>query len=387
MKDLSIYFQPVQLESQISENTIGETIELHTSKGFPTIEQNSIAIFDVSEYRNVEGANADFGKKPNNKFREAFYEMYRGDNWIRPIYDLGTVMPGGKIEDTYFAVAQIVTELVKAEVIPVMIGGGQDLTLSCYKGFESLERMINICAIDSQFDLGDPNEKITSKGYVGHLLMQRPCYLFNYSTIGVQRPFVEKKSLELFEKLYFDICRLGEFNADPKVAEPFLRNSDVLSIDFASIKSSETDPNCYHNPNGFYAEQICQVAKYAGISDKMSCVGIFDTHPEHNAIASSLLSQIIWYFIDGVSQRMGDFPIGSKKAYTKFHVQMDDFNDELVFYKSDKSGRWWLEVKYLNEENLKYERHCMVPCNRVDYENAVKSIIPDLWWKTLQKLS
>lgn len=385
MKDISFYFQPVQIEGQIKENSLGEIIESHTEGNFPTIENNAIAIFEVPEYRNAN--DIDSAAASNNNTRDALYKLYKGDNWTRQVYDLGVVMPGGNIEDTYFAVAQIVSELVKADVIPVIIGGGQDLTLSCYKGFESLERMINICAVDSQFDLGDPNESIHSKGYVSHLLMQRPCYLFNYSTIGVQRPFVEKKSLELFENLYFDVCRLGEFTANPKVAEPFLRNSDVLSIDFSSIKASETDPNCYKNPNGFYAEHICQIAKYAGISDKMSCFGIFDIHPDQNDIASNLLAQIIWYFMDGVSQRVGDFPIGSKKSYTKFHVQMDDFSDELVFYKSDRSGRWWLEVKYLNEENKKYERHCMVPCDKTDYENAVKSVIPDLWWRTLQKLS
>ena len=385
MKDISIYFQPVQINAEIKGNSLGEIIESHTEANFPTIENNAIAIFEVPEYRNAN--NIDAAATSNNNFREALYALYRGDNWTRHVYDLGVVMPGENIEDTYFAVAQIVSELVKAEVIPVIIGGGQDLTLACYRGFESLERMINICAVDSEFDLGDPNENLNSKGYVSHLLMQRPCYLFNYSTIGVQRPFVDKKSLDLFEKLYFDVCRLGEFTADPKIAEPFLRNSDVLSIDFSSIKASETDAAFYKNPNGFYAEHICQIAKYAGISDKMSCFGIFDIHPNQNDTVANLIAQVIWYFMDGVSQRVGDFPIGSKKSYTKFHVQMDDFTDELVFYKSDRSGRWWLEVKYLDEENKRYERHCMVPCSKLDYDNAIKSAIPDLWWRTLQKLS
>ena len=316
MKDLSIYFQALNTDFSSKENTIGESIIANDKEGFPEVEKFSIVLFDIPEYRNSSISYAE----TKNSFRTSFYNLYKGDNWTRQVYDLGTVMPGGKIEDTYFALSQIVSELVKNDIIPIIVGGGQDLTLSCYQGFESLERMINICAIDSEFDIGDPNENVTSKGYVSHLLMQRPCYLFNYSTIGIQRPFVKKNDIELFEKLYFDACRLGEFNADFKVAEPYLRNSDVLSIDFSSVKSSETDATCYANPNGFYAEQVCQLAKYAGISDKMSCLGIFDVNPLQNQIASNLISQLIWYFIDGVSQRMGDFPIGSKKAYTKFHV-------------------------------------------------------------------
>ena len=383
MKDVSIYFQSLRTDYPFLENSLGESIIRHDENGFPEIKSNSIAIFDIPEYRNSTISYS----ATKNSFRTFLYELYQGENWSRDIYDLGTIMPGGKIEDTYFALSQVVSELVKHDVIPVLIGGGQDLTLSCYKGFETLERMINICALDSQFDIGDPNESISANGYVSHLLMQRPCYLFNYSTIGIQRPFVKKNDLELFEKLYFDVCRLGEFNADFRTAEPHLRNADVLSIDFGSIKSSETDLNYYKNPNGFYAEQVCQLSKYAGISDKMSCFGIFSVHPLQNETSASLIAQMIWYFLDGVSQRVGDFPIGSKKAYTKFHVQAEDVADELVFYKSNKSERWWLEVKYTSVENNLYERHCMVPCDKQDYENALSNVIPDLWWKTLQKLS
>ena len=37
----------------------------------------------------------------------------------------------------------------------------------------------------------------------------------------------------MFEKLFFDVCRLGEFNADFKTAEPILRNSDIISFDYS----------------------------------------------------------------------------------------------------------------------------------------------------------
>jgi formiminoglutamase len=383
MKDISIYFSAVDSAITPSENGLHIDIDIHTENYFPELEGPGVAIFSVPEYRNAK----EHSKETCDTFREEFYKLQKGDNWSRKLYDLGVIEPGETVDDTYFALSQTICELVKKDIIPVVIGGSQDLTLACYKGFETLEQMINICAVDSELDIGDPAEGVKSDGYVSHLLMQRPCYLFNYTNIGMQRPFVERKEVDLFEKLYFDVCRLGEFNADYKIAEPFLRNSDVLSIDFKSIKSSETDASKYGNANGLYAEQICQIAKYAGVSDKMSCLGIFDVAQGQNSVASNLLAQIIWYFIDGASQRVGDFPIGSKKNYTKFHVHLEDFEDDLVFYKSNKSNRWWLEVKYLAKDEKKYERHCLVPCDLEDYNNAMKNSIPNLWWKTLQKLS
>ena len=383
MKDVSIYFQSVSISGEDKEGSVGSKLQIHTENAFPEIERNSVALLSVPEYRNGFFENGGY----TDNFRKTFYGLHVGDNWTRPMYDLGVIAPGETVEDTYFALSQTIAELVKNDVIPIIIGGSQDLTLACYKGFEALEQMINICAVDSKLDIGEPTEKATADGFVSHLLMQRPCYLFNYANIGMQRPLVAKKEVDLFEKLYFDVCRLGAFSADFKLSEPYLRNSDLLSIDFGSIRSSDTDGSMYSNPNGLYSEHICQVAKYAGVSDKLACLGVFNVAPNHNSIAESLLAQIIWYFLDGVSQRVGDFPIGSKKNYTKFHVHLEDFSDDLIFYKSDKSNRWWLEVKYIANDNAKYERHCLVPCNQEDYNKALENVIPNLWWKTLQKLS
>ncbi|MEJ6599159.1 MAG: arginase family protein [Crocinitomicaceae bacterium] len=382
MKDISIYFKPI---SDISDAT-GDLIidsHIHNENGFPELKGPGIAIVYVPENRRSESGLSG----SNESFREEFYTFSRGDKWNFSIYDLGTIAPGESVEDTCFALSQVVSELVKANVTPVIIGGSQDLIVSSYKGFESLEQMINICSVDSSLDVGEPSDELKSNGYVSHLLMQRPCYLFNYANIGMQRLMVPAREVDLFDKLFFDICRLGAFNSDFRIAEPYLRNSDLLSVDFKSIKNGDSDSLRYKNTNGFKSDQICQIMKYAGMSDKMSCVNILGVDPKQSRSASNLLAQMIWYFADGMAQRVGDFPIGNKLNYKKFHVGLEDFEEDLVFYKSDKSARWWLEVSYPTGEGLKYDRHHLVPCNQSDYDNALKNKIPNLWWKTLQKLT
>lgn len=384
MKDISIYFSPVDIELNAEDQTIGSTINSYKNDYFPEIEKGGIALFYVPEYRGSKSHSAM--KRPEN-FRSFLYELCLGWEWKFPIYDLGNILPGKELTDTYYAVGQVVSELVKKNVIPIVIGGSQDLTMSLYKGYESLEQMVNICSIDNKLNLGNPDAELNSEGYLSHLLLQRPCYLFNHANIGLQTLFAKKAELDLFDKLYFDVCRLGEFNADFKKAEPHLRNSDILSIDIESIRASELRTNDYISPNGFYADEICQIAKYAGISDKLTSVGIFNYYPEEQpGSTSSLLAQIIWYMMDGVAQRKGDFPVGSKKDYTKFIVHIDDFKEEIIFYKSNKSERWWMEVSYPGQTGSKFERHHMVPCDKDDYEKAMKNEIPDLWWKTYQKL-
>ena len=96
---------------------------------------------------------------------------------------------------------------------------------------------------------------------------------------------------------------------------------------------------------------------------------------------------MIWYFIDGVNHRKKDYPIGTKKNYLKYRVGIQDGKNELVFYKSNKSERWWMDIPYPAHNKIKYERHLLVPCSYNDYQTACDNEMPDRWWQTFQKLS
>ncbi len=385
MKDISIYFQQLERSESFPLESVGQKIEIFEKDNFPELQKGGVAVFYVPEHRGDKQIDHDL---PAEKFRTQFYNLNLGFEWNLPLYDLGNILPGKEKKDTFFAVSQVITELIKAKIIPVIIGGSQDLTVAQYRGYSSLEQMVNICCVDHKLDLGSPDVPMHAHGYLSELLLERPCFLFNLANIGLQAPYAPKSELDLFEKLYFDVCRLGEFNADFKKAEPHLRNADILSLDVKSIKASELINLDYTSPNGFYAEQICQITRYAGISDKLTSFGIYNYYPEKiSGTLSSLIAQMIWYFIDGVVQRKGDFPVGTKKDYTKFSVHMEGLMDELVFYRSNKSDRWWMEVPYPPKEGSKWERHHMVPCDAADYQLAMKSEIPDLWWRTYQKLT
>jgi hypothetical protein len=125
------------------------------------------------------------------------------------------------------------------------------------------------------------------------------------------------------------------------LAEPHLRNADIISIDLGAVKAGEIGV-AHGAPNGFSAVQLCQISKYAGISDKVTSIGFF-SEQALGVLGSSLLAEAIWYFMQGYFSRVGDFPFGSKADYTKFTVFMDEVARELIFYKSNKSARWWMD--------------------------------------------
>ena len=361
---------------------LGKTTRLHTlQEGFPDLEGVKIAILGVQEDRNSEN---NFGCGDNLHFiRRKLYALFPGD-WNTPIADLGNVLKGNAVSDTYFAVSEIITYLLKNNIIPIVIGGGQDITYLNYRAYDTLEQSVNITAVDSRFDIGNLEDDLTSDSYLSKIIMQEPNNLFNYSNVGYQTYFNSQEEIQLLDSLYFDAYRLGKAKELENI-EPLFRNADIVSIDIGSIRQSEAPANNNASPNGFYGEEICAISRYAGLSDKVSSFGIYEYNSKYdnNHQTAHLIAQMIWYFIEGVNFRVKDYPFSGKENYQKFTVLLED-DDPLIFYKSNKSGRWWIEIKIVSDN--KYKRHALIPCTYSDYIDATKQIIPEKWYKAMKKL-
>lgn len=384
MKDISIYFQHVENTNKLLKESIGNIIISNKENDFPEIAQPGVAIFTVPEYRNA----IDIKEQQQEKgFRKQFYNLTSGVNWKHTIYDLGNILPGETIEDTLYAIRVVCSELIKKNVLPFIIGGTQELTKGLFDAYSTLEQLINVTSIDNRLDFDAPEASITPKNWIGHILFQEPNYLFNYANIGSQSHYTSPKTLKLFEEMYFDVYRLGNIHNDIQLAEPCMRNTDLLSVDLTSIRASEFQNKEYSSPNGLFAHELCALMRYAGISDKLTSVGIFNYYGNNEDITDEIVAQLIWYFNEGFAQRKEDFPIGSKKEYTRFRVYLENIQEEIVFYKSNKSERWWIEVPYPSTSKSSYMRHQMVPCSYNTYQEAMKGEIPNLWWKTYQKFA
>jgi arginase family enzyme len=385
--DFSEYFEPVNLNEgdlnfDYKDNQFVNSIEFYDGQDTSNF---NIAIIGVGEERN--STNEGCATAPNH-VRKYLYRLI-GFNSSTKIIDLGNLKIGASTDDTYFALSSILENLIKQNVLPIIIGGSQDLTYANFLAYKNLEQTVNLVAIDSTFDLGEADEEINSNNFLTKIILHQPNYLFNYSNLGYQTYFINKEEIDLMGKLYFDTYRLGQVQQNIEEVEPIVRNADILSFDISSIRQSEAPGNRNASPNGFYGEQACQISRYAGLSDKLTSIGFYEINPELdiNGQTAHSVAQMIWYFIDGINNRKKDYPIGTKKNYFKYRVNIQDGKNELVFYKSDKSERWWMDIPYPSHSKIKYERHILVPCSYEDYQTACNNEMPNRWWQTFQKLS
>jgi len=361
------------------------------TENFPDLNSNEydIAIIGVKDDRAAVNNNGcSLGP---DYFREQFYLLNEGA-FISRIIDLGNIKAGEAISDTYVALKMVVSELIALNIIPVIIGGGQDLTYAQYMAYESLEQKVDLVVVDNKFDLEEDDTdqgRITthSNTYLNKIFLHQPNYLFNFSNVGYQTYFVNQDSLKVMNKLYFDVHRLGEFTNDISSVEPIMRNANMVSFDIAAIRSSDAPANGNANPNGFYGEQACKISHYAGLNDKLTSIGFYEFNPafDNNSQTAMLLAQMVWYFVDGFYNRKKDFPLNPKSQYLIYRASLNDGSGEMLFVKSKKSDRWWMQVPYPTGVS-KNERYHLMPCRYEDYTMAVNGEMPDLWWRTYQKL-
>jgi formiminoglutamase len=361
---------------------LGNRITIHSgSTSPPELDNIDIAIIGVSEYRN---SNNSLGENFSlMEIRKTFYSLFPG-NWSLNLVDLGDLKLGNSVSDTYLALESIVSGLLKNNIIPVIVGGSQDLTYANYRSYDFLQKTVNIVNVDSNFDLGDSSKPIKNNSYLGKIILDKPHNLFNYSTLGYQTYFNSQEEIDLMDKLYFEAYRLGELSNNIRYVEPVLRDANIVTLDLKSIRSSEVSSKQKFSPNGFSGKEICAISRYAGISNKVSSFGIYEYIPSvEDEATEMLIAQILWYFIEGVNCRVMDSNFYNEDDFQKYTVLIDD--QELVFLKSVKSSRWWVEIPFLQNSNNKLEEHSLLPCMHQDYVDASKGVIPERWYKAQKK--
>jgi len=351
----------------------------------PDLSNIDIAILGVPEAR-YSAHNEGCSTAPD-EIRKEFYKLFYWKNEVS-ILDLGNLIFGKTVEDTYAILSDIVAYLLEQKVVPVILGGSNDLAFANYLAYSKLEKVMNMVSVDAKFDLGNEKEPISSEGYLNKIVLQQPNYLLNYSNIGYQTYLNSQADIELMKQLFFETYRVGGLRKDMEEIEPIVRNAEMLALDISAVRQGDAPGNANASANGFYGEEICQVALFAGLSDKLSSFGIYEYNPmlDYNTQTSQLIAHILWYFVEGFANRPNDILFKDQDQYLRHAVAVTNALNELVFYQSKKTGRWWIEVPFFHIKTQQDKKY-FLPCSKNDFETACKDVVPERWWRAYHKLN
>lgn len=344
-----------------------------------------IAIVGVDE---VRGAAVNQGStNAAAAFRKEFYKLFAPTlDFPVKVIDLGTIKQGANLRDTYFALSSVLLHLLTHKVIPIIVGGSHDSTYGQYLAYQELYAPVNVVVVDEKIDLESKDNVPAQQNFLMSILTHSPNYLYNYAHIGFQSYFTDKNAVDMLESLNFDCVRLGIARQKIEDLEPFFRDADMVSFDMSAVRMADAPAHECASPNGFLGEELCQMARYAGMSDRVTSVGFYEMNPafDHRQQTAQLLAQAIWYFIEGFYSRRNDIP-AQTDDFLKFIVKLNEAEHDIVFWKSKITNRWWVELPFA--DNKEATKNKLIACTYQDYEQACNDELPDRWMRAYNKLT
>jgi formiminoglutamase len=382
--NLAIFFEPLPEELYLHHSnpkTFGASIDPFIHK-FPEWRQADIAILGVNEIRGT-GQEINPELRPATEVRRQLYALKKGTGRYK-IADLGDLLPGITLEDTYLRIKEIVENLISQNTLPIIIGGSHDLDYGQFLAYENLDKAINLVTIDSHIDMSEEVGIPPHKQHLQRILLHEPNYLFSLSQIAYQSYFVEQEVAVVLEKLHFETVRLGLVHTNIQEVEPVVRHADLISFDIRAIKHHDAPGYEPANPFGLTGEEACQLCWYAGLNDSLSSFGIYEYNPalDERQVTATTIAVMLWYFVEGYYHRKNETDFTSNK-FLKYAIGFHDNPNKMVFYKSKVSDKWWMEVEPLRPE----KQAKIIPCSYEDYLLAAKGEIPNRWILTQSRLA
>ncbi len=362
---LENFLQPIQLDSLLSDTPTTpflEQIRLFDSK-MPDLTETSVALLGLNEHTDI--------------IRRQLYRLswhFEGLDLV----DLGNVR---KKDDNF--ITQILTELIDGNILPIIIGGTTHQPIPQFLAHKGIRRFSNIAIVSETIPYGDG---ISKEKYISELLQQHSQHIFNLGFLGYQSHLIDSDLLEWLEKQKYDGLRLGDLKSPDCDPEPIIRDADMMFFHLDAIKGSECMGVHSPSPNGLAAEEACRLARYAGMSNKLGSFSITGFHPKRDSsnLTAQLIAQIVWYFISGFHHRKKDYPI-SDTDMTEYIVDSKQHDYPITFWKSNHSGRWWVQIPVKEKENM--QRHRLVPCSYQDYQLACNGEMPNRLLLALERFS
>jgi len=387
MLDLNDYLDPVSIERPGYEHLTGpagfsHNITIHTENNpVKDLKRFRIAILGVPDGRNSPGSGSAKGP---DAIRDQLYRLSRIPGKAR-IIDLGNMKNGLTFNDTIAGLADILSSLLSENIFPVIIGGSSALIAAIDRSFSLSKTHYTLASVDSRIDFHADRKDPDSFNYLNNIVYGNKSFLSHFINIGYQTYLTDQQVINRLLRKKSELVRIGDVRQAIYLTEPLFRDSDVAVFDISAVRQSDAPATYSPSPNGFYGEEICLLSRYAGISDKLKVFGLFDVNPEFDIRfqTTSLAAQIIWFFLEGFSQKQYETPSlneSNSGRFIRYHVRVTDLEDDLIFVKSNLTDRWWIEIM-TGQDKAQY-----IACSHEDYLKANVNEVPDRWVKAMGRL-
>ncbi len=250
---------------------------------------------------------------------------------------------------------QLIQELAESNILPVILD----------KDFRWFSEIVN----------GISKDKVCLNMCISNTL-QFSEYGVACDYMGFQRHLIQQDHLKRIGDHSINSMSLGKLRADVSEVEPILRDVEHLYFDISAIRQCDVPGSLSSMPSGLTCEESCQLLKYLGKSHSLKLLVIGGDF-KVDLSTSNCIAEMLWYFIEGQSQKAQDHPMVNND-FKEYIVDAQDLDESFTFIKNEISGRWWFSLN--NDENE------FVSCSYNEYQKTISEELPDRLLKHLTKL-
>ena len=184
--------------------------------------------------------------------------------------------------------------------------------------------------------------------------------------IGVQQHLLSKNLPEQIQSMHLSHVRNSAADA-----ETLIRQSNACVFDLAAMSAHEMPAQQSLSSSGLCTEEACMLMRHAGLhaGTKLLVMTGHDPRSLQLDICANTAAQMIWYFLEGFGQSIVEDPLKSSHC-TSYVVHLDLYDTGFKFFKSERTGRWWVQTQTGNEESV-------FPCAYQDYLHATNGQVSD----------
>ncbi len=283
-----------------------------------------VAILGAPEDRGIEAS----GGRPGARLapRAIRRGLYRFTPGFRPsltelrIVDLGDIPAAGRsLEEVHRSLTETVERVVRAGVIPLVLGGGHDLSypglLGLVRGLGLGRGELGVVNVDSHLDVRDPARGLNSGVPFRRALEELPEGALsgeNFVEFGAQEAHNSPVHEAWLRERRATVLTLKSVLGKPM--ESFLQALQVaglgtralaVSVDMDAVQNTDAPGVSARHANGLPSQDLDRIARLAGANGRVRYFDVMEASPpldEGERTMSACASAIFW-FLKGLLDR------------------------------------------------------------------------------------
>lgn len=226
------------------------------------------------------------------------------------IRDLGNIHCGGALEDIHERVIEVVCEVCRAGVIPIVLGGGHDITYASATGVASVFGRLGMINVDAHLDLRPARPRRNSGTSFRMLVEEDSIHPPAFVEFGIQGYVNAKAHADWLREhkghiVPLDQIRSGDFASHLANALQIATADErplYGTLDIDGVRASEAPGVSAPLPDGFSAAELLGIASALGGRKEIVGLDIVEVNPrfDRDGATARLAAHAIVRFVGGI---------------------------------------------------------------------------------------